>query len=296
MQTMKNILLALTLMLGTTYGLYAQCPANGSGGAFINEVANISGEPEYVELVVVGDPANPTANVNLSGYILDDNNLSSSGQGTANGHLILGSCLAAVPPGSIILIYDGMTPPTGAPANDPTDANMDGVYVIGSSDPCIDGCTSAPCNGSGCPTATSSYTCAGALVGGGNASWTYVSMSNGGDVMQLIDPSENLVHGVYWVDAANYPNSGSGSAVDIGSDGNAAFGCGDWNDAATLLTDAATPGAANDADNQILIDNIAAGTACETDGSGALTAGACVAAPPACEAEIITFPANPTGN
>jgi hypothetical protein len=64
------------------------------GGLILNEISNMgaSGQDEYFELIVMPDPNNPTANINISGWIIDDNNYPGSGVGTATGYLAFGDC------------------------------------------------------------------------------------------------------------------------------------------------------------------------------------------------------------
>ncbi len=301
---MKNFFLAVLLIIFYAGSVQAQCPANGSDGAFINEISNLLSEGEFVELVVVGDPMNPTANVDLTGWILDDNNSTTSGNGNAAGYAILGSCLSAVPPGSIILIYDDSASPIASGINTANDGtpNASGVYQIPISSSCISGCSSNP---SASGTITSAYLPCTTPIAAGAMTWGPITMANGNDVMQLLDPTATLVHALFWTRADNtgtildYPSSGDANAVEIFqttlSGESVQLTCGSWLSDANfnVVVGSSTPGATNDADNQALIDNIAAGTACETDGSGALTTGACTTVEECgTNTEIYTFPAN----
>ena len=82
-----------------------------SQGAIINEFSNgASGSKEFIELLVIGNNANPNDPVDLSGWIIDDNNgdFQSSGAEFAigRGHFQLGSCFSSIPPGVLIVIYN----------------------------------------------------------------------------------------------------------------------------------------------------------------------------------------------
>jgi len=60
-------------------------------GLIINEISNgTTGTQEYYELVVIGSSSNPLGNVDLGGWIIDDNNGDFEGfttTGIATGHI-----------------------------------------------------------------------------------------------------------------------------------------------------------------------------------------------------------------
>ena len=159
-----------------SYRAFTQCPTGGA--VFINELYN-SGITEYYELVVVGDPSNPTAPVNLEGWIVDDNNIDQAGQGTAAGHLILDNQFSSVNPGAIILIYNESSPYGGIPASSPP-----WLYVVMAAD--IDGCSSSP------SFTNSNYTPCGTSGG----SWGYVAFATAGDIVQTRNSSTSFYHGL----------------------------------------------------------------------------------------------------
>ncbi len=229
------VLLFFVLKLGLSYG---QCPAGGA--VFVNEIYNESGSTkEYIELVVVGDPANPTDPVNLSGWIVDDNNAAQAGQGTATGHLKLDNTFSSVNPGAIILIYNEVDPYPGLPANNPP-----WLYVVAGSD--IDGCSTSP------NTSNSGYTPCGTAGG----SYPYVGMRNGGDILQTRDASENFYHALRY---GNVNVEADVNPVDV-SDKSIGLDCGDWFDGNNYTITTQTPGEANSAANQLLINSIKDGT------------------------------------
>lgn len=164
-----------------------------SGGVFINEVSNgIGGFEEYVELVVTGDPDDPTAPVDLSGWIMDDNNVAVPDNGNAPGHIFLGDCYTAVPPGSILVIYNEDDPNGAIPPDDPFDTSpQDGVYVIPHRQPdCVTVCSSNPNSGFEfyCP-------CQSEFEVG----WQF-NLRNDLDGLQVRDNCATLSHFIYWGD------------------------------------------------------------------------------------------------
>ena len=164
------------------------------GGVLINEVSNgpmgFGNVKEYIELVVVGASNNPTAPVNIQGWILDDNNYPSGGQGNQQGHLVFGDCYTAIPPGSIIIVFNASDPNESLPPADPEDTNGDGVYVIPHEHPCVDACNSNPSvnDANYCPCSSQSGQLEGWLFG----------LRNEGDVAQVRDACETLVHALHW--------------------------------------------------------------------------------------------------
>ncbi len=178
------------------------------GGLLINEVSNgTGGGEEYIELLVTGAPGAPTTPVDISGWILDDNNYPGSGQGNATGHLVFGDCYQAVPPGSIIVVYNAFDRNPKLPPDDPQDNNpADGVYIIPHTDNCLDACGSNPSSSSPnyCPCANPSAQPEGWQVG----------LRNEGDMVQIRDRCETLVHAVYWGGILVVPEV-SGSPVKI---------------------------------------------------------------------------------
>ena len=115
------------------------CQENSNKGTsiIINEFSNGSnGTKEYIELLVVNQGGD-CGELDLRGFILDDNNGEFShqinGVGITPGHIRFtnSSIWEQVPIGSIILIYN---PDDKNPAikieDDPRDSNTDGVYVL----------------------------------------------------------------------------------------------------------------------------------------------------------------------
>ena len=99
----------------------------------INEFSQgASGNKEYIELVVVGTKTCTDSTADIRGWIVDDQN-----GWYAAGNISAGSWRfanvanwAAVPYGSIIVLYNQADTNPLVPADDPTDANHDYVYIL----------------------------------------------------------------------------------------------------------------------------------------------------------------------
>ena len=241
-----------------------------NGGLMINEVSNgIAGNAseEYIELLVLASPENPGASVDISGWIIDDNNAPNTGQGTAMGHLKFGDCYTALLPGSMLVIYNADDPNPVLPAADPTDADGDGVYVIPHNSDCMIACNSNPfaSNRNGADPNRSDYCpCQDGSTSVPN--WQ-VGLRNAGDVLQIRDKCETVVHAIHWgtVDmVAEVENAATLLHFDEGQGGrNLIFQDGDWNDvnqwsSVDYLTNE-TPGLANSVANDLFINQIKAG-------------------------------------
>lgn len=233
------------------------------GGLLLNEVGDESqtlsslfGNPEYIELLVIGDAANPSLNVDVSGWIIDDNNNIASEFGTtsqSNGCLrIKAGCLTDVPPGSLIVIYNDSETINSMPAIDEDDTNpMDNVYIIPSSSTCLEVTTDAISVEADYTNNTYEPTVA--------TSWVQVlALANGsGDVVQTRKPDGSFYHGMaYILSGVPYPNFPNGNpSFTAGNNHNISFSCGNSTIAAEYPASAAfTPGAANNSDNMVIIE------------------------------------------
>lgn len=237
------------------------------GGLLINEFSNGEGGnnvKEYIELVVIGSTDAPQAPVDLEGWILDDNNIAISGQGSATGHLIFGDCFSAVNPGSIIVIYNGLDRNPALPADDPTDADRDGVYVLSHTDDCLRGCNITP-------SSSSSVYCPCPDTGETLSAWP-LGLRNGGDVVQVRDRCESVVHAIYWGGVSITPEvMDSPTSIDMGTQNQSgrliAFlntNDDNWHDRANFdilnFNTSETPGAANSTANENYITALTNGT------------------------------------
>lgn len=192
-------------------------------GVVINEFSQGVNNAAYVELVVIGIPG---TTVDLRGWIIDDNSgIFSGGYGSqlgiADGHIKFSNICSweKVPVGSIIVIY--VTDKTGGTpiknnkitnlglADDPTDANLDYVYVVG-----VNFYNSGQCNlatpndyfSSDCNLPSNGsydvYTPATYV----NPDFATAQFRNGGDAVQVRDKS-----GTYFM-GLSYGSKGSGSS------------------------------------------------------------------------------------
>jgi len=230
-------------------------------GVIINEVSNgPSGSQEWIELLVVGDNSNPTALVDLTGWIVDDNNGdfegSLAGVGIAQGYIAFTNDWNAVEPGSLILIYNQNERDPLIPPDDETDSNGDLVYILAADHSSLEGCSSTP------TTASPAYLpCT--LV---SSIWSRSGYRNSGDAAQIRMPNGSFYHGFSFGDVnAPFPtfsSPGSPSSWNAGAGGTGStfsFQCGDWEDSSEYIRSTAsgrTPGDFNSGDNENFIKNV----------------------------------------
>lgn len=239
-----------------------QCTASlpSSQGLLINEWSNgSSGSKEYYEFVVAGQCG---AIVDISGYILDDNNgtfstVFPSSSGVAPGHLRLTNDpqWQAIPVGSLIVIYNAddvnsnfaAASPSGPIADDLTDTNNDSLYVIPhNNSQYFEITTNLPDNSA----ADSTYS----PVTYGSTAWSPLGLRNAGDAIQVRAPNGAYWHGVSYggSEMTGGPNNMKISTSGMG--GNCGwFTDGDYLDVANWTTGAVggneTPGLANNPAN-----------------------------------------------
>lgn len=272
------LLVILSLVFVGNTSLLAQYEGNSpfchqGGGLIINEISNGpttgSANMEYVEMVVTPDPDNPTAPVDLTGWILDDNNVAASGEGNAAGHFVLGACYDAVPPGSILVIFNPDDRNPDLPADDPMDADGDGVYIIPANDDCVQTCNSNP-------TTDDANYCPCADPDAAAPAWQ-IGLRNSGDLFQIRDACESVVHAISWGsidladDVAASPvyfklNNDSQSGLVISMTSGT-----DWNDAANFsnvsVNSGQSPGAANSPENEAMITGFQTGVINQCQGT-----------------------------
>lgn len=234
-------------------------------GPIINEMSNgTTGNREFVELLVCGPSC---STVDLRGWKIDDNNgllmngfgSTQAGSGVAAGHLRFANIAqwAAVPTGSLIVIYNVNDINPLVPPNDPADASPnDRVYVLPATDPALQGCATHPD-----PLGTSSYgtTCA---YGAGN--WTFIGLRNAGDAIQTRDPLGRYFHGLSFGPDAQGMNAGGLDLLRISlldhTGRDVYFNSGSERTAANFTSAVVagneTPGLPNNAANLALINNL----------------------------------------
>lgn len=153
----------------------------------INEVSQGTGNAEYVELLVTGNPTCGSANtVDIRGWIIDDNNSWHGSSGIAGGHVRFDSIpqWANVKIGSLILVYNDadITNLT----NDETDANNDFVYILPLSSSRLQKNSTLPTSGGNMTT----YAVPGTVYTTGNTiTWTVLGMANSGDAFHTVSPA-----------------------------------------------------------------------------------------------------------
>lgn len=175
--------LIFALLSFNCLGLFAQCVGDYPE-LIINEIYNSSGDPnvEYIELLVVGDGG--SASIDLSGYIIDDNNYSGPNIGREPGYVKLSNCFSNMSAGDIIVLYDIDNPPDFSNASS-------SAYLYSLDDPCI-------IKNDRCPTTVDPhYNCP--PYGDENSVWgNFIPMLNSADVVQIRDPNFNHVHSILW--------------------------------------------------------------------------------------------------
>lgn len=153
----------------------------------VNEFSQgASGNKEYIELLVKGQATCNDTCFDLRGWIFDDNN---GWYGTA---AVSPGCYrfkndpswSCVPYGSLIVLYNSGDLNPGVPADDPTDANHDGVYVLPISSPLIELNLTVP------STSSMTYPSTGF---GASTTWTNLALNNSNDAVQTVDPANLTV-------------------------------------------------------------------------------------------------------
>ena len=177
-------------------------------GLIVNELSNgPSSTKEYVELIVVGPPC---TNVDIRNIKVDDNNgtvyngfgTTLTGSGVNLGHLRFAPVAqwAAVPTGSIILIYNNTDLNALLPPDDPADtAPMDKRYILPANHAVLQGCNTSP----NAITTSGYFACAW-----GAGSWNYLGFRNPGDAAQTRDAQGRYFHGISYGSNGNSMNNG----------------------------------------------------------------------------------------
>lgn len=152
---------------------------------------------QFVEVFVTGLESN-SGLVDLTGYILDDVNASSVVNSFQAGHVRLKGrldsgedCFENVPAGTMILVYDDQNPPPGiSPENDGL-PNLNGIYQVPFSHPCIGKFPA-------CPNVESmDYSCT-EQANPANGWDDLFGFEAHSDAVQLRKPDETLVHAFEW--------------------------------------------------------------------------------------------------
>lgn len=234
-------------------------------GPIVNEVSNgLSGAKKYIELLVCGTPC---TTVDLRRWKIDDNNgvlmngfgASQTISGASTGHLRFANVTqwAAVPVGSLIVIYNQADVNPLLPPNDPSDTSpANKVYVLPANSPLLEGCSTSPS-----ATGTAMYA-SGCTFGAAN--WSYITTREAGDAVQTRDPNGRYFHGISYGPDAQGMNSGGIDALRISTvdhTGRVIFFNGNNERMPDNFTSAVasgnqTPGAANSASNLAYISGL----------------------------------------
>ena len=226
-------------------------------GPFVNEVSNgPATEKEYIELMVCGPPC---TTVDLRNWKIDDNNGAAwngfgsvmVNSGVSTGHLRFANIAqwAAVPTGSIILIYNNTDLNALLPPDDPNDsAPVDSVYVLPVNHAAIQSCGTLPS-----AITSSAYNPCGFAAG----AWPRVVLRNDGDAAQVRYPNGQYFHGVSYGPNTQNMNTGGADLLRISTVNHAGrviyFNAVDPRVAANFTSAAVagneTPGAANNVAN-----------------------------------------------
>jgi gliding motility-associated-like protein len=218
----------------------------------VNEFSQgASGNKEYIELVVKGQRTCNDTCADIRGWMFDDNN------GWWGSTAISPGCYrfkndaiwSCVPFGAIIVIYNSGDPNASMPADDPTDANNDKVYILPVTSTYLEMNNTVP-NGSSMTYPSTGF--------GPATTWTNLAFNNTNDAIQIIDPA-NLTAAYH---AVSY-GSGVVSPVHLSASGSQKvyYLTGSQYDQSAAWTAGnvpanETPGAANNAANATWINGM----------------------------------------
>lgn len=151
----------------------------------INEISQGTGQKEYVEFVVAGNPTcqTPVPCKDLRGVVFDDNNgnfAAGSGTGIAAGAIRFAnnSFWSCIPQGTIIVIYNNNDKNPALPADDVSMADGNCRLIIPINSMLFEGQSISPTS------TNSNYPASGSWIAGGG-DWDQIAMSNTNDSFQL---------------------------------------------------------------------------------------------------------------
>ncbi|MBC7865315.1 MAG: hypothetical protein IAF38_20230, partial [Bacteroidia bacterium] len=254
---MKRLQLLLSIILACA------CTHSYSQTMIINEVSNgQNGNKEWVEFVVVDTnvvySCNPNAvppSVDIRGWIFDDNSGYHGAGGVAAGcaRFSFDPMWAAVPIGTIIVVYNSADKDPTIPADDlsMSDGNCRIIAPINNIT-LFEGNATTP------GALACSYPAAGWFAG---ANWNNLLLANAGDCMRLVNLSGCEVFNVCWAaDNLNtliYFNSGGSGSQNVwyfnGGDPNLQV---NWSEGNCVTPNDQTPGLPNNAANTTYINQL----------------------------------------
>lgn len=228
----------------------------------INEISQGTGEKEYVEFVVAGNPTcqTPVPCKDLRGVVFDDNNgsfASGTGTGIAAGAIRFADnpFWSCIPQGTIIVIYNNEDKNPALPVDDVsmTDGNCRLIIPINSM--LFEGQSISPTS------TNSSYPASGSWIAGGG-DWDQIAMSNSNDSFQLQLGISTLGANYFAVSWGNnmtgtfiYFSTASGKVFSLTNDINTSpINQANWTEGAVGINE--TPGVGNSPQNTAWISSL----------------------------------------
>jgi len=260
-------------------------------GIIVNEISQgPTGQKEFIELLVVGSATQTTGTVDISDWIIDDNNgafelAADPTAGLATGHyrFVANDTTENVPIGALIVIYNVADKNVNwdfieldGDGNDVAHIEGGGmIYYIPGTSTLLRACSGFP------NTTSESYAYTLSAIPPLSANWSgQIGLANGGDAIQVRQPDGTFYHGfgfstptltdtftvfpTFTEGALSAFNTNKGTGIAKVT----YLNCGSWYFAdnyltGTVTTDisttAETPGAPNNADNEDLIASVESG-------------------------------------
>jgi hypothetical protein len=181
--------------------------SNTGAQLLVNEFSQgLSGSKEYIEFVIKGQRTCNDSCTDIRGWIFDDNNGWYGAGASSIGFYRFKNdpVWSCVPYGSIIVVYNPADINIHVPADDPTDANADHVYILPVNSSLIEFNGSAVYSNIGF---------------GPSTDWNGMTLNNTNDAVQIIDPSNLTVavhavsYGINYYAPVNIAPSGAGQTV-----------------------------------------------------------------------------------
>jgi gliding motility-associated-like protein len=237
----------------------------------VNEFSQgASGNKEYIELVVNGQRTCNDTCADIRGWMFDDNN------GWYGTTAISPGCYrfksdanwSCVPYGAIIVIYNSGDPNASLPADDPTDANNDNVYVLPITSAYLEMHATLP-NSTSMTYPSSGF--------GTSTTWTNLAFNNTNDAVQVIDPTNltTAYHAVSYGSSVTAPVhvSASGSQKVYYLTGSQYNLSSAWTSGSVPANE--TPGAANNIANATWINGMLNGVGGGVSSNDTITIAIC---------------------
>ena len=243
---MKKTILLFALKCVLFFNLGAQCNPKFPI-VIVNEIYNDTSDLQggFIELLVLGNPKKPLSNIDLSGYILDNNHKIDKQSPQERGHLVLGECFSAMKRGDIIVIHDSKKLPL-LPTSKPTFFyRFDSSCLIK-----IEDCPSYKEPNYNCLASNNSST-----------KWhTILNLKDTTDVVQIRNKKKELVHSISWgSERFEYKSDIRNTSTQIRNMYKISFGFNNnspLNDANFTLLPMTSPGEGNNTKNTKFINQL----------------------------------------